>query len=79
MQTYDVIATRWLTNARIGVVAIRTRAGNWKAYVGYQSGPSEREDAQAIAGEGHKLTEAEARAFFAHLDVDGLGWGRYEP
>lgn len=73
---YKVIDSIWYTPmtkmAVIGVVAIETAEGKWKAYIGCGNGDNESNDAQRIAAQGSKVTKAMACAFFPQLDPEGF-------
>jgi hypothetical protein len=70
-----ILAVEWRTALlTVGFVAIETRLGNWKAYVGpAANGGSLDADAQFVAMHGAKLEEHEARAFFPQFADKGYG------
>lgn len=76
--TYDILDSTWWSPANmssgfvqgldyklcIGAVAVKTKEGKLKAYIGYGTGILEDADAQSIAQHGAKLIESEARGIF---------------
>jgi len=67
--TYKIVGTEWRTsNKTVGIVAIETDLGGWKAYIGVPDGEDEDADIAAIAAFGAKLNKLEALAFFPYLD-----------
>ena len=73
---YKILGARWWTPkyTTIGIVAIETFNGTWKAYLGVASGFNERLDEQDIAAWGAGLQPQEAHGFFPDLDI-----GKYKP
>jgi hypothetical protein len=81
---YTVLDARWFSNASsaslmyidsgcIGVVAIESFPGQWKAYIGLGYGISRESDEQRIAGVGSKLLPEMAHGFFPGLDIKKYG------
>lgn len=62
-----IIGQYWLGTYGIltmGVVAIETRLGGWKAYIGIAGGIDQAVDLERIAENGNKLQRPHAEAFF---------------
>ena len=73
MSEYKIIDVLWLSGEiqhSIGVVAIDSFKGAWKAYIGVQKGVGEESDIQDIAANGTKLPKRIAVAVFPHLDPE---------
>lgn len=74
--TYKILASDWYTPmtrmAVIGVVAIETAEGKWKAYIGYGNGADEKGDEQIIAAQGSKISKEAACGHFPELPPEGF-------
>jgi hypothetical protein len=85
--SYKILASDWFTpplvgilydaltgiseNLCIGVVAIETGTGDWKAYIGYGTTGDQKRDEQSIAANGSKLVpKSIACAHFPSLDPE---------
>lgn len=72
MDTYKILDYKWMTTGQgdlIGVVAIDSRDGDWKAYIGVAPGAHEEHDMQMVAKHGARIYEIDvACAYFPQLD-----------
>ena len=71
MKRDDIIDYKWRSAIdTVGVVAVKTFEGGWKAYIGVGKGLDEDYDIMHVANHGAKLRKLEAMSFFPELDFD---------
>lgn len=81
-EEYKILDSHWFSNptlahpihdkheyVQIGVVAVETFTGEWRAYIGVSYVKSKRSDEQTIAAWGSALSAQEAHGFFPELDI----------
>jgi len=69
-----LIQSIWFTTGQtlmtIGVIAVKTDMGGWKAYIGSVEPTNETNDAEKIYEWGTKLTLMQARGFFPDMETE---------